>query len=205
MDLLAVARKVGRTSRQTCGACHLQKDPNDPTQHAYMNGQHQAPTREFDIHMGGYGMRCEDCHKTRKHRIPGKSSSLATTEGTVSCEACHTETPHSQGPLIYHLNRHGKNIACTTCHSPLYAKSNPTKTWWDWSKAGEKNRPPKQDANGFPDYNWKFGEFVWEKNIKPQIAWYSADDPVSGRRYVLSHRSPHTPIRRQHRRPESKI
>ncbi|HPS02890.1 MAG TPA: cytochrome c3 family protein, partial [Candidatus Sumerlaeota bacterium] len=87
VDLLAVAKKVGRTSRQTCGACHFQNDKNDPTQHAYMNGQLMAPSRDFDIHMGGYDMRCEDCHKTRKHKIPGKSSSLATTEGTVSCEA----------------------------------------------------------------------------------------------------------------------
>ncbi|HNY26240.1 MAG TPA: tetrathionate reductase family octaheme c-type cytochrome [Candidatus Sumerlaeota bacterium] len=173
VDLLAVAKKVGRTSRQTCGACHFQNDKNDPTQHAYMNGQLMAPSRDFDIHMGGYDMRCEDCHKTRKHKIPGKSSSLATTEGTVSCEACHTETPHSQGPLIYHLNRHGKNVACTTCHSPLYARSNPTRTRWDWSRAGDKARSPQLDSTGSPDYNWKFGEFTWQKNIKPQFAWYS--------------------------------
>jgi hypothetical protein len=53
-----------------------------------------------------------------------------------------------------------------------YAKCKPTKTFWDWSKAGDKKRKPKKDKYGMPDYNWKKGEFIWKESAKPVIQWY---------------------------------
>jgi Zn finger protein HypA/HybF involved in hydrogenase expression len=124
--------------------------------------------------MGGYDFQCTDCHRTRNHKIAGRSMSVPVVEGSFTCENCHTSTPHYGKDLLdHHLNRHSQNIACNTCHSPLYAKCKPTKTWWDWSKAGDKNRKPKNDNYGLPDYDWKKGEFKWEESPKPVYAWYS--------------------------------
>jgi hypothetical protein len=81
--------------------------------------------------------------------------------------------PHYGDDLLdHHLNKHSSTIACTTCHAPVYAKCKPTKTFWDWSKAGDKTRKPEKDKYGMKDYNWKKGEFVWKESAKPVYRWY---------------------------------
>jgi hypothetical protein len=63
----------------------------------------------------------------------------------VLLQGCHSDTPHyGDGLLDHHLNKHSDNIACTTCHAPVYAKCKPTKTFWDWSKAGDKTASRKK-------------------------------------------------------------
>jgi hypothetical protein len=48
--------------------------------------------------------------------------------------------------------------------------------WWDWSKAGlKKDGKPyaKKDEFGKPMYDTKKGDMRWEKNVKPEYAWYN--------------------------------
>ncbi len=124
--------------------------------------------------MGGYDFTCTECHKTYRHRIPGASTTVPATEGELSCTDCHSDKPHSRNNLLSaHLNKHCDTVACNTCHSPVYAKEQPTKTWWDWSKAGDKSRKGNLDENGMPDYHWKKGEMGWSINAKPDYAWYN--------------------------------
>ena len=173
VDLVTVARKVGHTSRKTCGECHFNGGGGEAVKHADLSRQLLHPDRNCDIHMGGYDFQCAECHRTRNHRIAGRSTSVPVVEGRYTCENCHTATPHyGQRLLDRHLNKHCENIACNTCHSPVYAKCKPTKTWWDWSKAGDKTRKVVKDKYGMPDYNWKKGEFLWEESVKPSYAWY---------------------------------
>jgi len=94
----------------------------------------------------------------------------------LECTECHDVELHEKRIL----NWHSKSIACQACHIPAVARANPTKTWWDWSQAGEK-RDAKLDANGMPDYDKKKGEFRWETNVVPEYSWY---DGVSGQ-YLL--------------------
>ncbi len=174
VDLKFVAENVGHSSRATCGACHFNGGGGDAIKHADMSRQLLKPNRSCDVHMGGYDFSCAECHKTRNHKIAGRSSSVPVVEGTVTCEDCHSESPHYCGGLRdRHLNEHSKTIDCNVCHSPVFAKCKPTKTWWDWSKAGNKKRKPKMDKYGKPDYNYKKGEFKWEESSKPDYAWYS--------------------------------
>jgi hypothetical protein len=35
--------------------------------------------------MGGLGFQCHDCHKTRNHKISGRSIALPVAEGSRSC------------------------------------------------------------------------------------------------------------------------
>ncbi len=174
VDLVKVAKNVGHTSRATCGACHFNGGGGDAIKHADLSRDLLYPPRNCDIHMGGYDFGCVDCHQTRNHKIAGRSSSVPVVERTISCENCHSEKPHYGDTLLdHHLNKHCENIACNTCHSPVYAKCKPTKVWWDWSKAGDKARVAKKDKYGMPDYHWKKGEFKWAESPKPDYAWYN--------------------------------
>jgi octaheme c-type cytochrome (tetrathionate reductase family) len=174
VDLKRVAQKVGHSSRATCGACHFNGGGGDAIKHADMSRQLLTPERSCDVHMGGYDFACTECHKTRNHRIAGRSTSVPVAEGKVSCQDCHGENPHYSGGLLdHHLNNHCKTLECNVCHSPVFAKCKPTKTYWDWSQAGDKNRKPQMDKYGKPDYNWKKGFFKWEESAVPDYRWYS--------------------------------
>jgi octaheme c-type cytochrome (tetrathionate reductase family) len=174
VDLKRVAQNVGHSSRATCGACHFNGGGGDAIKHADMSRQLLTPDRNCDIHMGGYDFACAECHKTRNHKIAGKSSSVPVAEGVVACESCHSQTPHYSGNLLdHHLNDHSKTLACNVCHSPVFAKCKPTKVWWDWSQAGDKKREVKKDKYGQPDYNWKKGEFKWVESGVPDYTWYA--------------------------------
>ncbi len=174
INLKIIAENVGHPSRTNCGACHFNGGGGDAIKHADLSRNLLEPSRMCDIHMGGYDFSCTECHKTRNHRIEGRSSSVPVAEGVTACTDCHSETPHYSGGLMdHHLNNHCKTIDCNTCHSPVYAKCKPTKTWWDWSKAGDKKRKPKKDKYGEPDYDWKKGEFKWKESPKPAYAWFN--------------------------------
>ncbi|MBF0452992.1 MAG: tetrathionate reductase family octaheme c-type cytochrome [Candidatus Magnetomorum sp.] len=176
VDLIKVAQNVGKPSRQNCGDCHFEGGGGDSVKHADMNSTLFWPNRNCDVHMGGYDFNCHECHKTQNHHIRGRSTSLPVAEGGFTCEACHTENPHSGNELLdYHLNKHTQTIACNTCHAPLYAKCKPTKTFWDWSKAGDKKRKPQKDKYGKDDYLWKKGEFRWKESAKPEYAWFNGN------------------------------
>ena len=173
VDLAAVAKSVGATSRKTCGDCHFNGGGGEAVKHADLSRQLLHPERSCDVHMGGYDFQCSECHRTRNHKIAGRSSSVPVVEGSLSCTNCHSGTPHYGDDLLdHHLNKHSATIACTTCHAPVYAKCKPTKTFWDWSKAGDTTRKPQKDKYGMKDYHWKKGEFVWKESAKPVYRWY---------------------------------
>ena len=174
VDLKYVAENVGKTGRNTCGNCHFQGGGGDAVKHADMCAVLRYPKRNCDIHMGGYDFTCTECHEAVNHKIKGRSTSLPVAEGSRTCEDCHSEKPHYGDTLLdHHLNKHTDTVACNTCHSPVYSKCKPTKTWWDWSVAGDKKRKPVKDQYGMPDYVWKKGEFEWKESKKPTYAWYN--------------------------------
>jgi len=179
IDLVKIAKNVGRTSRSTCGSCHFFGGGGDHVKHGDLDTSLIDPLRTYDVHMGSDGLNatCQFCHQTTNHDIPGQAISVSAGEGIrVTCDGCHRDTPHSNQIL----NRHGRSVACQTCHIPAYAKDSPTKTWWDWSKAGEYRKPEK-DKYGMDTYAKKKGEFRWGKNLIPVYAWYNG----SSEHYVI--------------------
>ncbi len=189
IDLLKVAQQVGRPSRNTCGMnCHFQRDGGSAAKDGDLSTIMKAPGREHDVHMGvgdrGLNFTCQDCHKTRNHMISGRSVSVATSEGDLSCEYCHTDKPHVGAPMVdSHLNRHTTSVACQTCHIPLYAKDKPTRTYWDWSRAG-KDLPEGKDKYGMPTFTKREGSLQWVQAGKPIYAWYNG----TVKRYLLGDR-----------------
>jgi octaheme c-type cytochrome (tetrathionate reductase family) len=178
VDLVKVARNVGRPSRATCGTnCHFVGGGGDAVKHGDMNTNLEEPKGTCDVHMGvdGKGMdfKCQTCHKTRNHMISGRSLSVPASEGDLSCEYCHTDRPHTDANLlVYHLNKHTRTVACQTCHIPVYSKCRPTKMSWDWSTAGQ-DRKPQKDKYGKPVYDKKKGSFKWKESAKPEYYWYN--------------------------------
>lgn len=174
VDLPYVAQHVGPTTRKSCGTCHFSGGGGDAVKHADMSSELNWPDRDCDIHMGGYDFQCVECHQTQNHKISGRSTSAPVAEGSRACEDCHTSAPHYGDSLLdHHLNKHCDTVACNTCHSPVYSKCNATKTWWDWSTAGDRDRKPQKDKYGKEDYNWMKGTFEWKESAKPEYAWYN--------------------------------
>lgn len=176
VDILKVARSVGRPTNEMCLRCHLAVGGGPNHKHGV------TPTGDSDIHVTK-GLVCVDCHTTAKHKIAGGSDLKAQelVDVKVDCANCH-KAPAHKGAQAAYLNGHTKRIACQTCHIPLLARDPkfPTISERDWTK---------------PVYNEQTGLFgptnKMVSNLKPQYRWWngfmkvppypvgSVDDPKS--------------------------
>jgi octaheme c-type cytochrome (tetrathionate reductase family) len=177
VDLLYVARNVGKPSRANCGACHFYGGGGDAVKHGDLDSSLFNPSRELDVHMGSTNnFSCIECHKTTAHQIAGTTYSKDHAD-SKSCEECHTATPHKNGSLADRLNAHTSRVGCQTCHIPEFARGRTTKMYWDWSTAGVKGTNGQniviKDENGDPIYDTQKGTFRWEKNVRPEYVWFN--------------------------------
>lgn len=176
VDLQAVAKSVGFPRRENCSVCHSYGGGGQGVKHGDLDSSLENPTEDDDVHMGRLGMLCTDCHRTEHHAIRGRAFSVSV-EGAngASCEDCHTEPPHDDARLNAHLGA----VSCQACHIPTYARRLPTKMFWDWSKAGDPDRP--DDPH---EYLKIKGEFVYDHDVVPEYGWF--DRSVD--RYLLGDR-----------------
>lgn len=190
VDLVAVAQNVGKPGRQNCGACHFFGGGGDAVKHGDLDSSMLSPSHELDVHMAtdGLNFACTTCHTTGSHDVTGSRYVTKavdrygidvpghTDDTRATCESCHGLTPH---PEDNHpkLNDHTDRVACATCHVPEFARGGKkTKMWWDWSTAGKRNDEGKtfveKDADGYPVYDSKKGDFRWEDNVVPEYHWF---------------------------------
>ncbi len=175
VNLSFVAQNVGRPRRSNCGICHFYGGGGNNVKHGDLEKAMFEPTKEIDVHMGvdGANMQCVDCHVTKQHNISGRLYSLSSmNRNRVFCEQCHLSEPHTDEIL----NEHTLKVSCQTCHIPIYAKVNATKTYWDWSTAGKlRNGQPyvEEDSVGNDKYMSIKGTFVWGKNLRPDYIWFN--------------------------------
>lgn len=169
VDLVLVAQSVGPTTNSNCGTCHFNGGGGTGVKHGDMDESLLNPTAELDVHMGGNSMQCSDCHAGENHKMLGAShGSLQTGTNHIGCVDCHSERPHEKRVL----NNHTASIACETCHIPTYAREMATKTWWDWSTAGQDKKGEK-DEFGMSTYMKKKGDFVWGMDVVPEYSWHN--------------------------------
>jgi octaheme c-type cytochrome (tetrathionate reductase family) len=175
-DLLTAAQSVGFPRRENCGVCHNYGGGGQGVKHGDLDSSLDNPSAEDDVHMGRAGMLCIDCHRTRAHRIAGRAFSVSV-EGAngVACTDCHMGPPHGDD----RLNAHLRSVACQTCHIPTYARRLPTKTTWDWSRAGDPARA--EDPHHYLKIK---GEFLYGQDIVPEYLWFNR----SVDRYLLGDR-----------------
>ncbi len=185
-DLSRVAANVGRPTRENCGNCHFYGGGGDNVKHGDLSSALVDPSPHVDVHMSpnGANMVCVDCHMGNRHAWPGSRYHGTISDTThqrpgmrntdiLACNSCHTTTPHKALSLKGNkLNDHTDRVACQTCHIPAFAKTTPTKVFWDWSTAGQDIKPGK-DEHGRPTYNKKKGSFKWAKGARPEYRWYN--------------------------------
>ena len=208
-DLTRIAQNVGQPSRQTCGACHFYGGGGDGVKHGHLDSSMTNPPRDVDVHMDvdGLNFTCQTCHTTGGHEVAGTRYATKAKDdrgiiipgqedqSRASCESCHSSAPHKDDANPK-LNTHTNKVSCVTCHIPEFARGGrKTKTWWDWSTAGKKDEKGnlliKKDADGYPIYHGKKGDFVWAANVQPEYRWYGGElgfvllgDPIDDTRVV---------------------
>jgi octaheme c-type cytochrome (tetrathionate reductase family) len=178
VDLLAAAKSVGYPKRQNCSTCHSYGGGGLGVKHGDLDNSLENPAESLDVHMGGQGMLCIDCHAASHHQIPGRSFAVSVQDqGGIGCVDCHKGVRHQD----QRIERHFSAVACQTCHIPSFARRVPTKKTWDWSKAGDASRP--EDPHHYLKIK---GEFTYEQDVKPDYAWfngkvdrYLAGDPIA--------------------------
>lgn len=191
VKLKNVAQNVGKTSRDTCGACHFFGGGGDGVKHGDMDSSLAMPDDELDIHMDALGLdfTCGTCHATSAHEVPGSRYMPTAAEGEgmllrgkqdgrnpATCRACHGSEPHNEA--MENLNTHTRKIACQTCHIPTIARGGvATKMSWDWSTAGKltpEGKPVvKKDESGHVVYHGKKGDFTYAANVAPEYTWFN--------------------------------
>jgi octaheme c-type cytochrome (tetrathionate reductase family) len=194
IDLGAIARQVGKTSRDTCGSCHFFGGGGDGVKHGDMDSSLAAPARELDVHMDALGLdfSCASCHQGSSHDVAGSryTPTARDTGGALmrgregdaernpaTCVACHDQQPHKTNAA---LDRHTGRIACQTCHIPTIARGGvATKMTWDWSTAGQldaEGKPfVKKDAQGHVIYDSRKGDFTLGEDVIPEYRWFNGD------------------------------
>lgn len=189
-DLARIARNVGPTSRETCGACHFYGGGGDAVKHGDLDSTMATPGKALDVHMApdGLNFQCSTCHTTGSHQVSGSRYVTKavdrigidvpghTDDTRATCESCHGMGPHDEGKL----NDHTDVVACPTCHVPEFARGGKkTKMWWDWSTAGRLNDQGKpfklKDADGYDTYDSQKGDFVWKANVQPEYRWFNGE------------------------------
>jgi len=176
INLLSVARSVGYPKRENCATCHNYGGGGQGVKHGDLDSSLENPTPDDDVHMGRFDFLCIDCHRTQKHNIPGRAFSVSVEDSNgLQCTTCHQQPEHKDQRINGHLSA----VACQTCHIPTFAKKLPTKTFWDWSKAGDTTR-----ADDPHTYLRIKGEFVYGANLVPEYKWFN----LTMKRYLLGDR-----------------
>ncbi len=185
-EIQSAVQSVGLPTRQNCGACHFYGGGGDGVKHGDLDSSLTHPGKSLDVHMGvdGQNFQCTRCHTTVQHHVAGRiySTPAATDRKSlieddriakITCESCHSSTPHKAGSKA---NDHTDKVACQSCHIPEFARVNPTKMWWDWSKAGKTQNGKKYKLKGEfgkETYLSIKGEMRWAKKVVPEYAWWN--------------------------------
>ncbi len=168
VDLAAAAQSVAAPTRENCGKCHFDGGGGNGVKHGDLDESLYFPSANLDVHMGQLDFQCTSCHVTEDHVIKGRmvaDNYTVDPQEQVACTDCHAETPHDDE----RLNSHTTSVACQTCHIPSMAVKDPTKTFWDWSTAGQD----------IPEDHYTYlkikGSFIYDKNVKPTYLWFNGN------------------------------
>ncbi len=186
LEVKDAIEKVILPTRENCGDCHFLGGGGDGVKHGDLDTSLAQPNRMLDVHMGtdGENFTCTRCHTTVDHNIAGRiytnpaggtRKSLLEDDMApkITCVSCHSDAPHKNDSK---MNDHTDVVSCQACHIPKFARVNPTKMWWDWSKSGKlKDGKPYVEKGPFgkPVYKSIKGEFKWEKNVVPEYFWFN--------------------------------
>jgi|SaaInl8_200m_RNA_FD_contig_51_512426_length_1925_multi_6_in_0_out_0_1 octaheme c-type cytochrome (tetrathionate reductase family) len=169
IDLVVAAQSVGTPTRDNCGGCHFDGGGGNAVKHGELNEHLYNPVGNIDIHMGEHDFLCITCHQTSQHLIKGRliaDNFTIPEDEQVQCIDCHSRELHDDN----RINAHTQTVACQTCHIPSIGVGDPTKTYWDWSTAGDDSR----QEDHFTYLKIK-GSFTYESNYTPVYTWFNGN------------------------------
>ena len=67
IDLTVAAQSVRNPGRDNCGKCHFDGGGGNNVKHGDLDESLLFPSDSLDVHMGGHGFVCTDCHRTEDH------------------------------------------------------------------------------------------------------------------------------------------
>lgn len=189
-DLKKIAQNVGKTSRDTCGACHFYGGGGDAVKHGDLDSSLKQPGKYLDVHMDADGLdfSCGKCHQSDSHEVTGSryAPTAVDEKGAImrggkhdrnptTCVACHGNAPHKD---YAKMNDHTDKLACQTCHIPAFARGGlQTKMTWDWSTAGKLSKDGKRiqtrTSSGKVAYDSKKGDFTYDSYVIPEYVWFN--------------------------------
>ncbi len=173
VDLAVAAKSVTTPGRANCGTCHFFGGGGNGVKHGDLDNSLTYPSERIDVHMGKHDFLCVDCHRTENHQVSGRSMGVSVdSKNGVACTDCHKEYLHQDE----RVNAHVRTLACQSCHIPEFAVDEYTKTWWDWSTAGQD-----LNINDSHQYLKIKGSFKYGMNIVPEYYWYNG----TSQRYIL--------------------
>ena len=175
VDLVKVAKSVGRSSRMTCGECHFNGGGGEAVKHADMSRQLLDPERSCDVHMGGYDFQCSECHQTRNHKIAGRSTSVPGVRrqfqlrkmpwGAAALRRGPADSPPEQ--------TQPRPLPATRATRRFMPNASRRSFPGTGPRPATRAASPRKDKYGMDDYNWMKGEFVWKESAKPNYTWYN--------------------------------
>lgn len=188
VDCVSCHDTTGTYKKFPTAAGHPAYEPTDfnggggaGVKHGDLNPDLLTASKDLGVHMSadGAGMVCSDCHEGNNHQINGSSVYMHPSDDSgvdlpiddgnqATCQSCHGTQPMESEKL----NEHTDKVACQTCHIPTLARGETyTKTWWDWSTAGEfdadGNKITTKDENGNVDYTTINGNSEWDRDFVP--------------------------------------
>lgn len=195
LDYQAIFRSLQKPDRNNCGVCHFYGGGGDAVKHGDLDSTMANPSRDLDVHMGsvesgGLNFDCTTCHvpEAGTHTIVGTRYSKSHNDA-ATCIACHSAMTGPGNAIhqgAFMIDEHLDKVACQTCHIPTFARGGKkTKTYWDWSTAGQFTESGAKIAT--EDYNTMKGSFEWHADVTPDYAWSNGkvryvdlDDTFSG-------------------------
>lgn len=174
VDLATEVKSISIPRKAMCGNCHFDGGGGNNSKHGDLEEALNNTDRNIDVHMAknGADLQCTDCHTAENHVMKGKLYTVSSmNRNRMECESCHTNKPHESDIV----NEHTVKVSCQTCHIPTYAKVNATKTFWDWSKAGDlRDGKPYtiENEDGNETYLSIKGKIDWHKNLTPEYKWF---------------------------------
>ncbi len=192
VDLQKVARSVaqngGIPTMKNCIVCHANAGGGDNVKHGDLAMALLEATKDDDVHMGsidsgGEGFDCVACHKVKRtadkalvdHGIGGMIFHSVDDGDMETCQDCHGDRNNIHaGKSVEGIVAQHTTLACQVCHIPAIARKTSTKTEWYWATAGkdipEEDIPKSEDGRNM--YDKKKGDFVWTKNVRPELLYY---------------------------------
>jgi hypothetical protein len=202
-----VAQGVGKTSRQTCGACHFKGGGGEAVKHGDMDSSLTGkPNKAVDVHMAPRAqlqlLHLPHLHQPRPggQPLPGDRQGrdghqpAGPRRPDPACESCHGLTPHPRD-VNDKLNDHVDKVACQTCHIPAFCPRRHRHQDVVGLVHRRADRGPRQalgrEAGGLVVYDGMKGDFEWGENVVPEYYWF--DGTV---RYTLvgDHRPGRAPV-----------